>query len=90
MNSGLKAILLFLLNKRYIGNKHFPESKLIVSRTKYLSTEEQKEFEKEYKELINGLFLLKLKKRTGKGADWHISLNPRRLKEIYEMIEEEI
>jgi len=90
MNGGLKAILLFLLNKRYIGNKHFPENKLVSSRTKYLCQEEQKQFENEYKDLLNCLFLLRLKKRTGKGDDWHISLNPRKLKEIYEMLEGEL
>jgi len=89
MNGGLRAIILFLLNKRYIGGKHFPEEKLVVSRTRYLNSEEQKEFEQEYKSFVNELFLLRLKKRTGKGSDWHISLNPRKLKELYEKIENE-
>ncbi|MFH1637671.1 MAG: hypothetical protein ABIB71_04585 [Candidatus Woesearchaeota archaeon] len=35
---------------------------------------------------INNQLILKTKKRTGKGSDWHISLNPRNLKEVYEMI----
>jgi hypothetical protein len=86
MNGALKAMIMFMLNKRYIGGKHFPEDKLVNSRTKWLQKEELKEFEKEYKELINTQFILKTKKRTGKGYDWHVSLNPRKLKEMYELI----
>ena len=86
MNRGLNAVILFLLNKHYIGGKHFPEEKLAASRTKYLSPDEQKEFEKEYGQLVNGLFFIRLKKRTGKGTEWHISLNPRKLKELYELL----
>lgn len=86
MNSALRAILVFLLNKRYIGGKHFPEKKLIVSRTKYLEAKERKDFEKEYKQFINERFILRSKKRTGKGSDWHISLNPRKLKDLYELL----
>ena len=41
---------------------------------------------KEYRDAINNHLILKIKKRTGKGSDWHISLNPRKLKELYEMI----
>ena len=44
------------------------------------------EFEKEYRDTINNQLILKIKKRTGKGSDWHVSLNPRKLKELYEMI----
>lgn len=89
MNRGLRAIVLFLLNKKYIGNRHFPERKLVSSRTKYLSMPEQEEFEQEYKSFVNNMYLLKMKERTGKGTEWDISLNPRRLKEIYETLETE-
>ena len=84
MNECLKKIILFLMNKKYVGGKHFPENKLITSRTKYHGSEEVREFEKEYKEFVNNLFLLKLKKKTGKGSEFHISINPRKIKEIFE------
>lgn len=86
MNKSLKAILTFLLNKRYIGAKHFPQEKLFVSRTKYLPRDEQRECERELHNLIQGEYIIQAKKRTGKGTEWHISLNPRKIQEIYEMI----
>ena len=87
MNNALKALLYFLLNKHIIGAKHFPEKKLIRSKTKYLKPPEQKEFEKEYKELLKQEFIQRFKKRTGKGSEWHISLNPRTLKEVYKHLQ---
>jgi len=75
-----------MLNKKIIGGKHIPEEKMIRNKTKWLQKEEYNEFDKEYRDAVNNQFILKLKKRTGKGSDWHISLNPRKLKELYEMI----
>lgn len=86
MNRGTKAILTFLLNKRYVGGKHFPLEKLFTSRTKYLPKDEQRECEVELYGFIRIGYIIQLKKRTGKGSEWHISLNPRNLREIYEMI----
>lgn len=86
-NKIIRSVLVFLLNHRYIGGKHTPEDKLIKSKTKWLPAEERKEFRKEYKRLINERHIIRSKKRTGKGFDWHISLNPRKLKEIYNLIE---
>ncbi len=86
MNNATKAILLFLLNKRYIGAKHFPEQKLFVSRTKYVTRDEQRQCEAELYVFIKQGYILRAKKRTGKGSEWHISLNPHNLQEICEMI----
>ena len=86
MNKALKAILLAMLSKKCIGGKHTPEEKLIKSKTKWLESDEKKEFEKEYKQTINNSIILRSKKMTGKGSDWHISLNPRMLKELYEKL----
>lgn len=86
MNSALKAIISLMLNKKIIGGKHMPEEKMIGFKTKWLQKEEYKEFEQEYRAAINNQLILKIMKKTGKGSDWHISLNPRKLKEIYEMI----
>jgi len=87
MNGALKAIITFMLSKKYIGGKHTPEEKLINSKTKWLQKEDLNNFKKEYRNIINGQLILRMKKRTGKGSDWHISLNPRKLKELNEMIE---
>lgn len=87
MNKVLRAALLFLLNKKYIGGRHTPEDKLIKSKTKWFDKKENKEFEKEYKQIINEGIILRLRKRTGKGYDWHVCLNPKKLKELNEMLE---
>lgn len=86
MNASLKAILSTMLNKRIIGGKHTPEDKMIKSKATWVQKEELKDFEEEYRWAINEELILRMKKRTGKGSDWHISLNPRRLKEIYDLI----
>lgn len=86
MNVALKAILRTLLSKRIIGGKHTPEDKFLKSKTKWLDGSEKKEFEKEYKEIVNERIIIREKKRTKKSSDWHISLNPRKLKELYEKI----
>lgn len=86
MNSALKAIITLMLNKKKIGGNHTHEGKLIRSKTKWLQKEECNEFDKEYRNITNSQLILRIKKRTGKGSDWHISLNPRKLKELYEMI----
>lgn len=86
MNTALKAILLTMLSKKCIGGKHTPEEKLVKSKTKWLESDEKKEFEKEYKQIVNNGVILRSKKMTGKGSDWHVSLNPRMLKELYEKL----
>ena len=84
MNPSLKELCLRLLNRRIIGKKHTPEKKLLLWKTKYLFSSEKKLFEKEYKLFVQKEYILRVKKMTGKQGDWHISINPRFLKEIYE------
>lgn len=86
MNLALKATITLMLNKKIIGGKHTPEDKVLGFKTKWLSKEEYHEFEAEYRQAINNQLILRIKKQTGKGSDWHLSLNPRKLKELYEMI----
>lgn len=43
---------------------------------------------KEYNALITIGYIMKTRKKTGKGSDWHISLNPRKIKEINRLLEE--
>jgi hypothetical protein len=87
MNCALKAIITYMLSKKYIGGKHIPEERLVTSKTKWLQRNDCHDFEKEYRKAVNEELILRIKKRTGKGSDWHISLNPRKLKELYQMIE---
>ena len=69
----------------YIRGRHFPENKLITSRIKWLSKTQIKEFEKDYKTILP--YLIRLKKRTGKGTEWHLSINPRYLAEISTLLD---
>jgi hypothetical protein len=75
-----------LISKRYIGGKHFPEKKLIVSRTRWVSKEERRSFQKEYDRIVSDGFIERHNKRTGKSSEPHISLNPHKLSELYEMM----
>jgi len=77
-----------MLSRRCIGNKHTPEDKLLKSKLKWLTKEELKSFKEEYKQVINNQLVLRAKKMTRKGSDWHINLNPKKLKEIYEALGE--
>jgi hypothetical protein len=86
VNGALRAIILHMLNKRYIGNKHLPEDLIVKRKIKWLSNKDVSEFESEYKKMINEGFIIKLKKRSGKGSDWHLSLNPRKLDELKTLI----
>ncbi|KYK25415.1 hypothetical protein AYK26_06115 [Euryarchaeota archaeon SM23-78] len=76
-----------MLNQRIIGGKHTPENKIIKSKTKWLDKKEKKEFQKEYKELIKQGVMIRVKKRTGKGSDWHISLNSKKVNEVMRWLE---
>ncbi len=87
VNKIVKAVLMYLLSKRCIGGKHTPENKLLVSKTKWLNKHDKKIFDRAYKQIIFEKIIIRTKKRTGKGYDWHISLNPRKLKDMHNMIE---
>jgi hypothetical protein len=88
MNEGIIKILIFMFSKKIIGHKHFPEDFMIKSRIKNLPKDIQKEFYKEYHGLINKDYLWRIKKRTGHGTEWHISINPEYISELKEMIGE--
>ena len=86
MNKALRALLMTMMNQKIIGGRHTNEDKLIKSKTKWLSSKERREFSKEYKEVIKNNIIIRQKKRTMKSSDWHINLNPSKLKQVYEMI----
>lgn len=79
-----KFILRELIKKRKIGGAHTP----LHYVTKNLPDEFlhqrhiSRVIEKALKELVNNEWILLLHKRTGKGSDEHISINPRAWKEI--------
>jgi hypothetical protein len=84
MNKPIIAIIHFLVHHHYIGGKHFPEDKLITSRTRHLNKDGQKEFEKEYERIKP--YLIRLKKKTGKSSSWHISIDPKHLADIENLL----
>jgi hypothetical protein len=86
MNDGLKDLLSMMLSRRIIGGKHIPERLMIRANTRWHSKQDQREFEKEYQRALNKRLLIRLKKRTWGGSEWHISLNPREIEEIRELI----
>jgi hypothetical protein len=90
MNKAIIALLTTLLNQRKIGGNHIPEKLIISSKTRWLNKDERRDFQREYKELINNQTILRAKKRTGKGFDWHISLNPKSVEEALRIIESEV
>jgi len=89
MNKAIRALLETMLSHRKIGASHTPEHRIIVSKTKRLDKDEKKQFGEAYKSLKNQGIILFAKKRTGKGFDWHISLNPSNVNYVNEMLEED-
>lgn len=87
MNRAIKALLMSMLNQKIIGGKHTVEDRIIKSKSKWLDKKEKKEFEKEYKELVKQEAIIRMKKRTGKRYDWHISLNAKKVNEMIRWLE---
>lgn len=89
MNGLLVDMIHYMSRHHIIGAKHIPESVLFKSRLKHLSKQSQNEFYDDYGLLLKQNYFIRLKKRTGKGSDWHISLNPEMTIEITNLIEEQ-
>lgn len=89
MNDGLRDMLDKMLRHHIVGAKHIPENLMIKSKLKHLDSRLKKEFYTEYELLLKQNYFIRLKKRTGKGSDWHISLNPEMMEEINNMLEEQ-
>ncbi|HLC56164.1 MAG TPA: hypothetical protein VJJ23_02905 [Candidatus Nanoarchaeia archaeon] len=79
-----KFILEELIKKSKFGGSHTPFDNIINHLPdEFLYNKKGKKLiENAVKELNNQGWLLILKKRTGKGSDLHISINPRAIKEI--------
>ena len=80
-----EAVLAYLYNKR-IFNRHKPEDKVLRFKARWNDKAEQNEFEKDYKMLVNEGIILRERKRTGKGSDWHIRINPKKAAEVQELV----
>lgn len=81
INACVKDLLRSLFNKHRIGGKHTEENNLF-RRIKHLPKNEQKEIIEGWKICIQQEYVLR-KISTG---EIHVSLNPRKLKEILELI----
>ncbi|MBI4453103.1 hypothetical protein HY636_00500 [Candidatus Woesearchaeota archaeon] len=81
-----RNILKVLFNRKSIGNAHFPED-LLFKRLKNIHDKQlRKLVDEEWKKLENEGFIVRMKKKTHKGNDFHVSLNPKRIFEVKEMI----
>jgi hypothetical protein len=88
MNEQLLRILKAMVSKNIIGHKHAPERLIILPKIKLLSKAEQKQFYKEYHGFIQNNYFWRIKKRTGKGSEWHISIDPDLIQQIKKIIGE--
>ena len=82
MNETTTDMLRCLFNKCRIGGKHTEELN-IFRRIKHLPRDEQSVVLEDWDKCVKDGLVIRLKK-TG---EFHVSLNPERLKEIMEIIE---
>ena len=83
-----KLILQKLIRSNVWGGKHIPLEFVIRGTPEhYRNTHKGKKvIEKTLKELMNKEWIALLTKRTGKGSESHISLNPRKVSEIKQFL----
>ncbi len=79
-----KFILEELIKKSKFGGSHTPLDNVInhLPEEFFYNKKGKRLIEDAIKGLNNQGWILILKKRTGKGSDLHISINPRAIKEI--------
>lgn len=79
-----KLILQKLIRANVWGGKHTPLDFVIKGIPEHyrITHKGKKEIEKVLKELTNDEWIIILSKRTGRGSDNHVSLNPRKVSEI--------
>ena len=80
LNQATKDILRFLWVRKVIGGKHTPEGR-IMKLIAHLSAREQNEVINEWEYCIKQLQWVFRMKKTG---EWHVTLNPKKLREILE------
>ncbi len=89
MSSNIKKIIILKLIRSNIwGGKHTPLDYAIKGIPEHTRNTQKgnREIKKTIKELINENWVHMMMKRTGKGYDHHISLNPKKIKEIKQFI----
>jgi hypothetical protein len=85
MASCINQAITYLWKQRCIGERHIPEMYLIRFVLRHRTRDEIKEFQKDFRAAVNEGLIIRLKKRTGKGSGYHISLNPSRIPMIHEL-----
>jgi hypothetical protein len=88
MNKRLLHLLNYIIRHHVIGAKHAPESLMFRFALKKFNKDIQKEFYRDYELLSSKNYFIRLKKRTGKGSEYHISLNPEMIDKLEEIIGE--
>lgn len=85
-----KLILQKLIRGNIWGGKHTPVDFIIKGVPEhYRNTHQGKRaVEKAFKALANDELIIILSKRTGRGSDDHVSLNPRKVGEIKQFLQE--
>ena len=78
-----KNALRRLIRANVWGGKHTPLDFVKKAVAAHLSHKELKLVEKAIKALVNDGWILLAQKRTGKGSDVHVSLNPRKKPEMF-------
>jgi len=87
---GLKKLMLQkLINSNTWGGKHTPLDFVVKGVPEHYRNVHQgrKAVEKALKVLTNDGWIILLSKRTGRGSNEHVSLNPRKVSEIRQFLE---
>jgi len=86
-----RMILQKLIRSNIWGGKHTPLDFIRKGIPEhYRNTHQgQRELEKALKEIVNDTWIIIHLKKTGKGSDEHVSLNPRKISEIKQFLENE-
>ena len=85
-----KLLLQRLIRSNVWGGKHIPFDFVVKSIPEHYRNihKGKKIVEKVLKELTNDEWIIVVTKRTGKGSDEHLSLNPRKVAEIRQFLEQ--
>ena len=84
-----RIVLQKLIRANIWGGKHTPLDFIEKGLPEHLrlTHKGRKVIEKAFKEMLNDEWITLTLKKTGKGSDTHISLNPRRVAEIRKFLE---
>ena len=88
INDEIKKMLKTLYMRKCIGGAHMPEE-ILLKRVKRIKNKKlRKEIGKQWKELEYYRYIKRMKKRTKKGMDFHVCLNPKAVFEIEQWLED--